>query len=158
MTVQLLETRTDSADAAALIAELREDLASRYDDMGPLTTDWTQFVPPGGGFLVAYVDEVAVGCAGFRAYAPLTCELKRMYVRPAARGQGAARALLAGVEVRAAAAGYRRIILETGTAQPEAIALYVSAGYERIAQFGEYADEPNSRCFGRDLPAPERSA
>jgi GNAT superfamily N-acetyltransferase len=152
MTVRLAETRTDDPVATTLVAELREDLASRYEDMGPLLTDWTQFIAPGGGFLVAWLDEEPVGCAGFRAYAPLTCELKRMYVRPSARGRGVARALLRGVEQRAAAAGYTRIILETGTAQPEAIALYTSAGYERVPQFGEYADEPESRCFGRTLP------
>jgi GNAT superfamily N-acetyltransferase len=154
MTVHLVESRTDGAASALLIAELRDDLASRYEGMGSLATDWTQFIAPGGGFLVAELDGAAVGCAGFRAYAPLTCELKRMYVRPAARGRGVARALLRGVEQRAAAAGYTRIILETGTAQPEAIGLYVSAGYERVPQFGEYADEPDSRCFGRTLAPP----
>ena len=43
------------------------------------------------------------------------------------------------------------MILETGTAQPEAIALYSSSGYERIPPFGYYKDEPLNRCFGKLL-------
>jgi hypothetical protein len=43
------------------------------------------------------------------------------------------------------------MIMETGTAQPEAIALYQAAGYEPVEPFGHYQDSPRNRCFGRRL-------
>ena len=43
------------------------------------------------------------------------------------------------------------MVLETGTAQPEAIALYVSSGYEPAAKFGHYRFEPQSRCYAKGL-------
>ena len=47
--------------------------------------------------------------------------------------------------------------LETGTAQPEAMALYESSGYARIESFGHYRDAPQNRCYGRDLRTPRLS-
>lgn len=70
---------------------------------------------------------------------------------PAARGKGLSRVLLAELERRAVAAGRCRLVLETGTEQPEAIALYSSSGYTETAHFGVYRCEPGSRCFSKDL-------
>ena len=78
-------------------------------------------------------------------------EIKRMYVVPDARGAGHARTLLAELERTAAAAGRRRMILETGTAQPEAMSLYRACGYQPIGRFGTYRDDHRSRCFGKLL-------
>ena len=72
----------------------------------------------------------------------LTAEVKRMYVAPTARGLGLARRMLAHLEVTARAAGLEAVVLETGEKQPEAIELYSSAGYRRIAGFGYYRDSP----------------
>ncbi len=55
-----------------------------------------------------------------------------MFVPAGHRGRGFARAVLAELERIAAAAGRRRTVLETGTRQPEAIALYTSAGYTPV--------------------------
>lgn len=71
-------------------------------------------------------------------------ELKRMFVHPDARGQGVGRAILAFLEAEAAAQGCRLFALETGISQPEALALYASAGYVRIGPFGDYAPDPFS--------------
>jgi ribosomal protein S18 acetylase RimI-like enzyme len=60
-------------------------------------------------------------------------------------------ALLRAVEASARAAGRTRAILETGTGQPEAIALYRKAGYQPIPDFGHYAGHAAVRSFGRDL-------
>ena len=49
------------------------------------------------------------------------------------------------------ALGYRRLVLETGTEQPEAIALYEREGYRPTEGFGHYADEPGSRYYAKDL-------
>jgi GNAT superfamily N-acetyltransferase len=74
-----------------------------------------------------------------------------MYTLPAARGRGLARAILAAVERSAREHGRRRIVLETGGRQPEAINLYVTAGYQRIPDFGFYRNEPDVRSFGKEL-------
>jgi GNAT superfamily N-acetyltransferase len=78
-------------------------------------------------------------------------EIKRMFVRSAHRRRGHARSLLRALEDRARASGYRRVILETGLAQPEAIALYASEGYQPIDGFGHYKDAAMSRSFAKDL-------
>jgi GNAT superfamily N-acetyltransferase len=114
------------------------------------------FERPDGVFLVAFLevdggDEVAVGCAGIRRHDATTAELKRMFVAEAARGRGVARALLARLEDEAVALGYDELWLETGTAQPEAIALYESEGYEPIPNYGKYRDDPRSRCYAKRL-------
>jgi GNAT superfamily N-acetyltransferase len=79
-----------------------------------------------------------------------------MYVVPRRRGAGLARTMLAHLESSAAAVGIDALVLETGTRQPEAIALYESSGYRPVPGFGYYRDEPLSRCFGKVLrpPAP----
>jgi ribosomal protein S18 acetylase RimI-like enzyme len=75
-----------------------------------------------------------------------------MYVAPAARGLGVARRMLARLEDTAADVGSEAMILETGSAQPEAMALYESAGYARIESFGYYRESPENRCYGLRLP------
>jgi GNAT superfamily N-acetyltransferase len=80
-----------------------------------------------------------------------SAEIKRMYVSASARGLGLARAMLAHLEQSARAAGAEVMVLETGLAQPEAIALYESSGYRPIPGFGFYKDAAMSRCFARLL-------
>ncbi|MBO4161557.1 MULTISPECIES: GNAT family N-acetyltransferase [Micromonospora] len=142
----------DSPVAQTLIRATMADLGVRYGGSGDDTPiDPTEFVPPHGEFLVAHLDGAPVGCAGWRSHGDDAAELKRMYTVPAVRGRGAARALLAAVEESARRHGRRRIILECGDRQPEAVALYTSAGYERITNFGYYADAPGCLSFGRTL-------
>ena len=64
------------------------------------------------------------------------------------------RLVLAHLERTAAESGVRAMVLETGAAQPEAIALYTSSGYEPVPGFGHYRDSPLSRCFGKVLQIP----
>ncbi|MDG4767240.1 GNAT family N-acetyltransferase [Solwaraspora sp. WMMD406] len=140
--------------AQDLVRAAMADLGARYGGTGDDTpVDPTDFAPPAGTFLVAYLDDVPVGCAGWRSHgdAGSDAELKRMYVADAARGRGVARTLLGAVERSAAEHGRRRVILECGDKQPEAIALYRSSGYARIPNFGYYRDSPGCLSFGRDL-------
>jgi GNAT superfamily N-acetyltransferase len=139
-------------DVAALIEEIQRDLAVRYG--GPDETPVTpaDFAPPRGLFLVAYLDGAPAGCGGWRSRGT-DAELKRLYTVPAARRTGVARAVLAELERTARAAGHTRLILETGTRQPEAIALYSAAGYTEVPPFGHYADSPESVYLGKTLTA-----
>ncbi|MFF0437273.1 GNAT family N-acetyltransferase [Streptomyces sp. NPDC004327] len=158
-------TPFDHPDAVKLNEAVQLEYAERYaDDDGEGEGDLTplspaMFTPPQGLYLLAYDPEgrpVATGGwraqeAGDEGYADGDAELKRMYVVPEARGLGLARRILAALEADARAAGRTRMVLETGTAQPEAIALYTSSGYEPCAKFGYYRDYPNSRCFAKAL-------
>lgn len=147
----------DEPDAAKLIAEVQQEYVRRYGGEDSTPVDPAEFAPPQGLFLVGYADDTPVVCGGWRAhdrephFADGDAEVKRMYVVPAARGRGYARAVLAELERTALAAGRRRIVLETGTRQPEAIALYTSSGYTAIPKFGRYRCHDGSRCYGKIL-------
>ena len=165
--VELRPTRLDDPVAARLVDELQADLTVRYGAPDPVGTGPEEFWPPRGVFLVAWLDGQPVGCAGLKEVDTGIAELKRMYVAPSARGHGVARALLAGLEDHARRAGVSRLRLITGEAQPEAVALYASAGWERGAPYGpaiEYGWE-EAIVFERVLavvpaplePAPEPS-
>ena len=94
----------------------------------------------------------AAAAALMRELGPRVGELKRMYVAPEVRGQGIGRALLARLEVEARALGLTRVVLETGTRQAEALALYRRAGFTEIAAYGEYtASAGTSVCMAKAL-------
>jgi GNAT superfamily N-acetyltransferase len=105
-----------------------------------------------GRFVMAYVDGEPAAMGGWRPHGT-DAEIKRMYVRPAFQRLGLARAILDDLERTAVRAGFTHLILETGLAQPEAIALYRSAGYADVPAFGYYADEPDSVHLGKVLDA-----
>ncbi|MFI7487706.1 GNAT family N-acetyltransferase [Micromonospora echinaurantiaca] len=150
--IEIHAARFDSPEAQRLIRDALADLGARYGGSGDDTpVDAAEFEPPGGAFLIARLDGQPVGCGGWRSHGEGTAELKRMYTAPAARGRGVARALLAAVERSAREQGRKRLILECGDRQPEAIGLYTSTGYERIPNFGFYKDEPGCLSFGRTL-------
>ncbi|HMC38355.1 MAG TPA: GNAT family N-acetyltransferase [Acidimicrobiales bacterium] len=122
-----------------LLAGLEEEYAARYGDNHELSrTTAEEFDPPAGCFLVLVDGEVTTAGGGYRAHAEGTCEVKRMWTHPAYRRRGLAQRVLTELEVRAAAAGYRRLVLETGPMQPEAAALYQQRGYRRIETYGIY--------------------
>ncbi|MBT0767798.1 GNAT family N-acetyltransferase [Kineosporia sp. J2-2] len=150
----LRETPFDGPEAITLIAEVQQEYVTRYGGPDGTPVDPREFAPPQGLFVVAEVGGELAGCVGLRAHAaqgPEAVEMKRMYVRPAFRRRGLARRLLATAEQRASMLGYRRLILETGDQQPEAVALYGSAGYLPIAGFGIYANETGSLYFAKQL-------
>ena len=101
--------------------------------------------------IVAYDDEVAVGCGAIKVYSADSMEVKRMYVLPKSRGQGIASLILKALEQWAMELSYIKCLLETGEKQPEAIALYKKNGYNIIPNFGQYENVANSVCFGKKL-------
>ena len=144
-------------DALALIAAVQQEYVERYGGPDETPLDPLMFEPPDGSFFVGYAGGVAVASGAWRRSGVLACgttataEVKRMYVAPAARGRGLARRMLAHLEADAAAHGAEAMVLETGLRQPEAMALYESAGYAPTLPFGYYRDAPLSRCYARRL-------
>jgi GNAT superfamily N-acetyltransferase len=149
-------------DADRLVEEVQQEYVVRYGGRDDTPLDPSMFDPPRGAFFVGYVDDVPLATGALRLRDDVlalgsrtTAEIKRMYVAPAARRTGLARRMLAHLEAAAQAAGAEVMILETGLAQPEAIALYMSSGYVPVDKFGYYKDAPLSRCFARRLAASE---
>ena len=157
--VHLTAEPLDGPVAARLVEDLVADLCRRYDPHGggaPL--DPRAFSPPTGTFLVAWCDGRPAGCGGLRTVRPGVGEVKRMWVDPAVRGRGLARLVLAGLEQAGPELGHTRLLLETGTLQPEALQLYASAGWSRTPPYGEWRESPLSVCFARDLLVQDLSA
>lgn len=150
----------DAPDVVRLVDEVQAEYVARYGgpDETPLAP--AELAPPSGLFLLGRVgcDPVAMG--GWRAHDPQRsgdvpgtqpAEIKRMFVVRDARGRGYARRLLAELERTARAAGRDWLVLESGLAQPEAIALYRSAGYRDIPPFGHYCASDLSVHLGKPL-------
>jgi putative acetyltransferase len=144
----------DSLDVQALVGAQQEEMRGRYagvGDIGPAREAHT-FEPPDGVFLVTRADDGrAVACGGVCRFDTARAELKRMYVLPAARGTGLGRRLLEALEAEARRLGYTGMVLETGDQQPEALGLYVAAGYGPIPCYGVYATRALSMCFEKRL-------
>ena len=167
--IRITEEPYDGPVAEALVQQLLEELNERYaDDVAegsadaPDDDDYLAEVtpelvrPPRGTFLVAWLDGEAAGCGAVK---PLDSdatkgEIKRMYTVPGARRRGISRLLLLALEERAVVLGYAYLQLETGLAQPEAIALYESHGWHRITPYGHYKHSPQSVCFAKALDPP----
>ena len=158
VSVRVEPDRLDSPVGSELATALLAELLRRYGVEGELDPDDelddltpAQVAPPHGTFLVAWVDDSAVGCGGLRRVDEQTGELKRMFVRPSARRQGIAVTVLNALEGAARELGYARLVLETGTEQPEAMQMYETHGYDPIEPYGAYRDSPMSRCYAKSL-------
>ncbi len=143
-----------STDATRLIAALNIELEVTFPEPGAnhFSLSAEQVEAGNGAFLIAYLDNVAVGCGAVRRLDEVTAELKRMYVAPPVRGRGIGRALVEALEREARLLGATRVVLETGTRLAAAIKLYETMGYARIPLFGEYLASPDtSLCFGKSV-------
>jgi GNAT superfamily N-acetyltransferase len=143
----------DSDDAAACLRRYMEELDERFaigfDPDAALPLEPTAIAPPHGLLLLARREGEPVGCGAVKFLGDHVAELKRMWVSPAARGQGLGRRLLVELEDRARAAGCRRAQLDTNGTLVEAIAMYRSLGYVEVPPFN---DEPHATAwFARDL-------
>ena len=130
----------DAEPGAGLVAAMRAEIAGLYaglvlDGADMPAAGPAELAAPGGTFLVGALGEAPVCCGGLKRLDERACEIKRMYVAPAARGRGVARALLQALEAAARDLGYAVARLDSGDRQPHALSLYASAGYREIANF-----------------------
>ena len=151
--MEIRRERFDSEAVQALVGALEVELLETYAGVpgsGGLPEP-SIFEQPGGAFLIARIDGVAVACGGIARYDEATAEIRRMYVVPDARGRGLSRRVLEALEDEARALGYSLVRLETGRLQAAAIGLYVSAGFGPIPRYGPFANDPKSVCFEKRL-------
>ncbi len=131
MTAPLVRrTGLDDSDARRLIRDLDGELTARYPDPGTrhFRLDAAEVAEGSGTFLVARFGGEPAGCGAVRRIGDGDFEIKRMYVAPAFRRRGVARAVLAALEEEARSLGARRVVLETGIRQVEALALHGGRG------------------------------
>jgi GNAT superfamily N-acetyltransferase len=137
-----------------LVAEVQLEYVQRYGGPDDAVVDPVEFVPPHGLFLLGSLgsgEPVATG--GWRRLPERagTAEIKRMFVVARARRRGLSRLMLAELERRAIADGLGELVLNTGTEQPEAVALYESSGYVPVPGFGHYAEADRALFYGKRL-------
>jgi GNAT superfamily N-acetyltransferase len=138
----------EEAPASGLLAEMASELNAMYCtssrlDLPAVHAD--ELRPPDGVYLVGWRGDLAVAGGAVRRMDADVGEIKRMFVRPAARSRGVAGALLEALEAAARSLGYRRVRLDTGPKQVHAIRLYQRAGYVPI---DPYNDNPFASFWG----------
>jgi GNAT superfamily N-acetyltransferase len=152
--IELRAARPDAPAARPLLAGLAEEYARMYGEKadGELSVrEVEDFVPPRGAFLLALIGSTTVAGGGVGPLVGDVAEVKRMWTSPRYRRRGLARTVLAALENEALELGYRSLRLQTGAVATPALALYHAAGYQRIAPFGRYRDEPLAVAFEKRL-------
>ena len=136
-----LSIRAEPADSEVSLAlqdEFFGYIQGRYPGWHPSqipSAEPAEVAPPDGAWLVAYRGEDPVGCAGLKRFDGTAAEIKRVFLRPQARGHGAGRALMEALEDAARGLGYERVRLDTGDQQPEALGLFRALGFRETADY-----------------------
>lgn len=148
--LKITRTNADNDDFRSLVCLLDKELAERN---GNTQSFYDPFNKPDhiNNVLIAYVDNMPVGCGAIKEYLPDTLEIKRMFVKPEFRGRNIAGTIVKELENWTLELNYSKLILETGKKQIEAIVLYEKAGYTVIENYGQYIGVENSICMKKDL-------
>jgi ribosomal protein S18 acetylase RimI-like enzyme len=146
--------RPDSADAMVLIAELEGHLEPLYPAKSRHGYSVEKLLAQSVAFFVLRDNGTPAGCGGVEVFGSDFGELKRMYVRPQFRGCGYGRLLVDHLAAHARAHGVGVLRLETGIHQTAAIRLYEGMGFQRIAPFGAYVEDPLSLFYEKRIGVP----
>jgi putative acetyltransferase len=98
-----------------------------------------QYGPPQGRLLIAWIDHQAAGTVAMRPLRGGECEAKRLFVRPAFRGQGVGKALLVRLLEEARTAGYRCVFADTLPSMAAALPMYRTVGFEETVPYTDKA-------------------
>ncbi|GLQ98762.1 GNAT family N-acetyltransferase [Dyella mobilis] len=151
--IRLAEFPRDADEVRTLFSEYAEglgvDLAFQGfdDEVAGLPG---KYAAPRGRLLLAWHGEVAVGCIAMRGIDDRVCEMKRLYVRPQARGESLGRRLVQHLCEEATAAGYSRICLDTLASMATAQKLYASLGFKPVDAY-VYNPLPGTQFLALDL-------
>ena len=131
-------TADDYAQARVLFLEYASELGLDLGFQGfarELVQLDDMYGPPGGALFLAWDEARPVGCVGTRTIAPRLGEMKRLYIRPAGRGQGLGRALAQASIAAARRLGHRRLVLDTLASMHGARHLYSSLGFKETGAY-----------------------
>ena len=147
---QIVRTNSDNPDFHLLTRQLDIALCDIY---GTKQEDYEEYnrIVDLPTVVLAYENEVPVGCGCFKTFNEDTVEIKRMFVLPEHRGHGVASRILYELETWAIELNYTYSALETGKGQPVAIDLYQRCGYTITGNYGQYADNDKSVCMMKAL-------
>lgn len=134
----------DQPDVLAFLAEADERSASLYPAESRHGLAVSALLAAGARFFVARQDGRALGCGGYVMLPDKAAEMKRLFVDPAARGQGVGDAIVRAIEQAAAGEGVRTLFLETGIKSFEALRLYGRRGFAGCGPFAGYRADPLS--------------
>jgi len=148
----VIRVRADHPAVVRFVDDLLSEMAERYDD----DPDSIARTDPGASWLLLVDDDGTwIGGGAVQRLAKSLPgapddhgEIKRVYIVPVARGRGLSRQLMDALVELAREQGFTWLQLETGDVQPEAIGLYETSGWSRVSNYGQYADDPRSICFG----------
>ncbi len=149
-TIHLTRTTSSNPDFRSLITQLDADLRDRNGQMMDIY-DQHNIIEQIDTVVVAYLNNKPAGCGCFKPYDAEAVEVKRMFVRPDARGNGISKKVLNELEAWARELDYNYTVLETGAKQVEALSLYPKSGYVSIPKYGPYINLPDSICFRKAL-------
>lgn len=147
---------TDTPRIEAVRALVLEYQASLDLDLGfqhfadEIASLAVMYGPPTGALFLATLDDTPAGCVGVRPFAPGCSEMKRLYVRPAARGHGLGRRLAEQSMAAARSLGYERMRLDTLPSMQDAQDLYVRLGFRDIAPY-RHSPVPGTRFLEATL-------
>lgn len=154
--IRLVARRVDHPDSTALLRAFHQEQIERYDFAESIELACLEYAPPQGIFVVLYDGEQPMGCGGCRWYdrRTATAEIKKTYLLPAMRGQGAGKLLLQWLEDQAIGWGAEQIILETGVRNTAALGLFDRSGYRPTARYVPGRDPAINRAFVKTLAGP----
>jgi putative acetyltransferase len=150
MAISLKRTDSGNNDFQQLVRQLDAELGARDGNDHSFYAQFNK-IDSIKYAIVAYDQEIPVGCGAIKKYDEKTFEVKRMFVPPEMRGHGIASLILKELEKWSKELNFQKCILETGKRQPEAIRLYLKNNYRIIPNFGQYKEVENSVCFEKVL-------
>lgn len=148
--IRLIRTDSDHPGFRQLVSLLDEELKLTDGDQHVFYAQYNK-IDHIRHVVVAFADDLVVGCGAIKPYSENTAEVKRMYVRPEFRRQKIAEKVLEELEAWARELGFTNTILETGKLQTGAVKLYQKSGYAVIPNYGQYEGVELSICFTKPI-------
>ena len=150
--INCIRTNSENQDFQKLVIKLDADLRIRDGEDHAFYAQFNKIAKI-KHVIVAYENDMPVGCGAIKEYTSDIMEVKRMYVNEDKRSKGIASTVLNELEYWTLELSYKKCLLETGKNQPEAIGLYKKNGYKIVANCGQYEKVENSVCFEKILAA-----
>ena len=149
MTIQIINSHPESAEAKELINELSEILIELTGDNGKSSFSDKEFDSPRSSFIVIQNNGENVACGSIRPISNDVCEIKRMYSKKPGHGFGGQ--VLKELENRAKEFGFKEIWISTRIINKKAVDFYKANKYSLCESYGKYKNQPESICLSKDL-------